>query len=420
VALQTSPESPVPVRVVSQHIGAWVHRLGAVWVEGQVTQLSVRPGARVAFLTLRDPSAAVSLQVTCRAEVVTTMTPPLTEGARVVVHGTPRWWFERGSLNLAVDDVRPVGVGALLARIDELRRLLAAEGLFDVERKHRLPFMPRLVGLVCGRASAAEHDVLTQARQRAPGVGFRVENVPVQGVGAVPAVVEAIRRLDADPDVEVIVVARGGGSVEDLLPFSDELLVRTVAACSTPVVSAIGHETDSPLLDLVADLRASTPTDAAKRVVPDVAEQRRRVVEARARVDAQVQAALRRERAVLGSLRSRPVLYDPTPALVSSRRQSMERDREDARTLLGRRVQTARLHLAHARAQVGALSPAATLARGYAVAQRADGAVLRSAAAVAVGEPVRVRLSAGEIAAEVTGTSPATAGPRGGDPGQST
>jgi exodeoxyribonuclease VII large subunit len=406
VALQTSPDSPVPVRVVSQHIGAWVHRLGAVWVEGQVTQLTRRPGARTAFLVLRDPAASVSLHVTCPMEVLATLPTPLSEGARVVVHAAPRWWYERGSLSLAADDIRPVGIGALLARVEELRRLLAAEGLFDADRKRRLPFVPREVGLVCGRASAAEHDVLTQARHRAPGIAFRVENVPVQGVAAVPAVVEAIQRLDADPDVEVIIVARGGGSVEDLLPFSDELLVRTVAACRTPVVSAIGHETDSPLLDFVADVRASTPTDAAKRVVPDVAEERRRVGEARARVDASVRAALHRERSLLAALRSRPVLLDPAPALVVPRRESVGRDRDAARVALGRRVQTARLQLDHARAQVRALSPAATLARGYAVVQRADATVLRSAADVVVGDPVRVRLAEGELRADVTGTTP--------------
>jgi exodeoxyribonuclease VII large subunit len=410
MALQTSPDAPVPVRVVSQAIGAWVHRLGAVWVEGQVTQVSRRPGARTAFLTLRDPAASVSVSVTCSVDVLAAVSPPVADGDRVVVHATPRWWFERGSLSLSADEVRPVGVGALLARIEQLRRLLAAEGLFAPERKRALPFVPRGVGLVCGRASAAEHDVLTHARLRAPGIPFRVESVPVQGVAAVPAIVEAVARLDADAEVDVIIVTRGGGSVEDLLPFSDEHLVRAVAACRTPVVSAIGHETDAPLLDLVADVRASTPTDAAKRVVPDVADERRRVEDACQRLDAQVHGSLRRERALLAALRSRPVLDAPVPAMVAPRREQLQRDRDAARAALGRQVQTYRLHVGHARAHVAALSPAATLARGYAVVQRADGSVLRAAAEAEVGERLRVRLARGELSAEVTGTRP-PAGP---------
>jgi exodeoxyribonuclease VII large subunit len=284
MALETSPEHPVPVRVVSQHIGAWVHRLGSVWMEGQITQLTRRPGSRTAFVVLRDPSAAVSLQVTCPADLLAGDGPPLAEGARVVVHARPRWFFERGTLSLAADDIRPVGIGALLARVEQLRRLLAAEGLFDAERKHRLPFVPSGIGLVCGRASAAEHDVLQNARLRAPGIPFRVENVPVQGPSAVPEIIEALRRLERDESVDVIILARGGGSVEDLLPFSDEALIRAVASCRTPVVAAIGHETDTPLVDLVADVRASTPTDAAKRVVPDVTDEIARVGEVRRKV----------------------------------------------------------------------------------------------------------------------------------------
>jgi exodeoxyribonuclease VII large subunit len=402
MALQTSPEQPVPVRVVSQQIGAWVHRLGDIWVEGQVAQLTRRPGARTAFLVLRDPAAQVSLQVTCSADVLTATDPPVTEGSRVVVHGKPSWWFERGSLSLAVDEVRPVGVGALLARIEQLKRLLAAEGLFDVERKRPLPFVPRQVGLVVGRASAAEHDVLTHARLRAPGIPFRIETVPVQGPSAVPEIVAALQRLDADAATDVIVLARGGGSVEDLLAFSDEHLVRAVAACRTPVVAAIGHETDTPLVDLVADVRASTPTDAAKRVVPDVGEERRRVDEARRRALVRVRAQLEHERARLEALRTRPVLTEPGAALVVPRHDHLRRQRLAAHTAIVRQVSDMRLQVGRARAQVQALSPAATLARGYAVVQRADGSVLRSAAETHPGDALTLRLASGEVGAVVS------------------
>ncbi|MGH8828561.1 MAG: exodeoxyribonuclease VII large subunit, partial [Jiangellaceae bacterium] len=277
MALETSADKPAPVRVISQLIGQWIGRLGFVWVEGQVAQLSRRPGMQTAFLTLRDPAADLSLPVTCPVAVLDALDAPLSEGARVVVHAKPSWYFTRGTLSLAATELRTVGLGDLLARLERLRKILAAEGLFAAERKLPLPFLPRVIGLICGRDSKAEHDVLENARRRWPGVRFRVEPVAVQGLSAVSQVMEALRVLDRDPEVDVVIVARGGGSVEDLLPFSDEALVRAVAAVRTPVVSAIGHESDTPLLDLVADYRASTPTDAAKRVVPDVAEELDRV-----------------------------------------------------------------------------------------------------------------------------------------------
>ncbi|MGA7688747.1 MAG: exodeoxyribonuclease VII large subunit [Jiangellales bacterium] len=399
MALDTSAENPIPVRVVSTHIGAWIHRLGTVWVEGQVTQLSRRPGARTVFLTLRDPSATVSLQITCSADVVAATTPPLVEGARVVVRGRPNWYYERGTLSLAVDDIRPVGVGALLARVDQVRRLLAAEGIFAVELKRRLPFVPAGVGLICGRASAAEHDVLENARLRAAGIAFRVENVPVQGAAAVPEVIAALQRLEADPRIEVIIVARGGGSVEDLLPFSDEALVRAVATCTTPVVSAIGHETDAPLLDLVADVRASTPTDAAKRVVPDVADEKRRVHEAQHRLSRRVRALLEQEHVRVQGMLARPGLADPGTVLIKPRRVQVAQSRRDAMRDVANVLRHERARVDHARAQVSALSPAATLARGYAVVQGESGAVVRSPDDVRPRERLRLRLAHGEVAA---------------------
>ncbi|MDP9393805.1 MAG: exodeoxyribonuclease VII large subunit, partial [Actinomycetota bacterium] len=277
MSLQTTPEQPAPVRRVSQLIGQWVGRLGAIWVEGQVTQVVRRPGARTVFLSLRDTAADISLNVTCSAALLESLAMPLRDGARVVVHARPDFYIARGTLSLHADDIRPVGLGQLLARLEELKSVLLAEGLFAAERKRALPFLPSVVGLVCGRASAAERDVVENARRRWPAVRFRVAEVAVQGVSAVTEVTTALQALDRDPDVDVIVIARGGGSLEDLLPFSHEALVRAVAACRTPVVSAIGHEVDTPLLDLVADVRASTPTDAAKRIVPDVAEETARV-----------------------------------------------------------------------------------------------------------------------------------------------
>ncbi|HSK26414.1 MAG TPA: exodeoxyribonuclease VII large subunit [Jiangellales bacterium] len=398
MALQTSPERPAPVRVVSQAIGGWIERLGALWIEGQVAQLSRRPGARTTFLVLRDPAADLSLQVTCPTAVLDAVVPPLTEGARVVVHAKPAWYYPRGTISLAADEIRQVGLGELLARLERLRRLLATEGLFDADRKRSLPFLPRTVGLICGRASAAERDVLENARRRWPAVRFRVLEVAVQGPTAVSQVLDALRALDRDPEVEVVVLARGGGSVEDLLPFSDEALVRGVAACRTPVVSAIGHESDTPLVDLVADVRASTPTDAAERVVPDVTEELAGLAQARLRSLRALRHRLDGETSLIASLRSRPVLADPHHGLDVRAEEVSGLLHRVCRTL-DHRLDRAADDLAHVRARVRALSPAATLERGYAVVHRADGAVVRSPAEVAEGEHLRLRLAQGELGA---------------------
>src|SRR6478609_7726293 len=375
--LETSPESPVPVRTILRLVGEWVGRLGRIWVEGQIAELTRRGGT--AFLTLRDPVAAVSVRVICARTVLDAADPPPAEGARVVVWAKPDLNTARGSFSLTGVEIRAVGIGELLARLDRLRRSLAAEGLFAAERKRRLPFLPATIGLICGRDSAAERDVLRNAAARWPAVSFRVEEVAVQGLYAVAEVTDALHRLDADRDVQVIVIARGGGSVEDLLPFSDETLIRAVAACQTPVVSAIGHEQDSPLLDLVADVRASTPTDAARRIVPDIREEFERVRGMRARLDRVVDAVLDREQHRLDALRSRPVLAEPT-TLLDRWSAQIDDARDRTRRTLAHRLDRAADDLVHTRARVRALSPAATMERGYAVVQRADGSILRGIA----------------------------------------
>jgi exodeoxyribonuclease VII large subunit len=354
----------------------------------------------VVFLTLRDPSREVSLRVTCYRSVFDRIADVVSEGARVVVWAKPEWYAPRGELSLRAAEIRAVGVGELLLRLERLRRELAAEGLFAADRTRPLPFLPHRIGLVTGRASAAERDVLQNARRRWPAVRFAVRNVAVQGVHAVPQVIEALRELDADPEVDVIIVARGGGSVEDLLPFSDERLVRAVADCGTPVVSAIGHEPDTPLLDLVADLRASTPTDAAKRTVPDVGEELARVRQLRDRARWVLRSALEREQRGLAAARSRPVLADPH-RMVAGREEELAAVLERSRRTLRHLLERARTDLEHTRARVVALSPAATLRRGYAVLQHPDGRAVRSAAEVAEGEPLRARVADGAFAVTV-------------------
>jgi exodeoxyribonuclease VII large subunit len=330
------------------------------------------------------------------AKILDALAAPLADGAHVVVHAKAQLFPRRGSLSLAADDLRPVGIGELLARLEHLRRVLAAEGIFAAERKRPLPFLPRVVGLISGRASAAERDVVENARRRWPGVRFDIRSVAVQGPNSVPEVVAAVEALDGE--VDVIVIARGGGSLEDLLPFSNEALVRAVAACRTPVVSAIGHEVDSPLLDLVADVRASTPTDAGKRIVPDVAEELSRVAQARARGRSAVLGRLEREERLVADLRSRPALADPV-RLLDAHDDQLAGLRQRARACVTARLHRADDDLAHLRERVAALSPAATLARGYAVVQDQAGAVLRAPEQVEPGDRLRIRLHGGTLAA---------------------
>ncbi|MGW6458200.1 exodeoxyribonuclease VII large subunit [Streptomyces sp. NPDC055078] len=400
MALNTSPDAPVPVGEVSRLIGGWIDRLGAVWVEGQITQLSRRPGQGVVFMTLRDPSYDISVSVTCYRQVFDAVADVVAEGARVVAHAKPEWYAPRGQLSLRAVEIRPVGIGELLARLEQLKRTLGAEGLFALDRKKALPFLPHRVGLVCGRASAAERDVLEVARRRWPAVRFEVRNVAVQGVHAVSQVVQAVKELDDVPEVDVIIVARGGGSVEDLLPFSDEQLVRAVSECRTPVVSAIGHEPDSPLLDLVADLRASTPTDAAKKAVPDVGEELDRVRQLRDRSLRTVRALLDREERGLAHALGRPSMEHPH-RMVDERAAEVDALLARSRRVLGHLLDRADSELSHTRARVVSLSPAATLERGYAVLQRVDGAVVRSPEEVTAGDELRARVSDGEFAVRV-------------------
>lgn len=397
-AADTTPERPWPVRHLAPKVADYVARMPPVWVEGQV--LNVRRWNSLLFLTLRDTDLDMSLSVTLPAVAAMSLGDRFADGAHVVVHARPQYQVKKGSLGFAADRVRLVGLGELLARIEHLKGVLAAEGLFDERRKHALPFLPGVVGLVCAQQGDAEHDVVSNARARWPGVQFEIRRVTVQGPSAVPEVSAAIAELDADPRVEVVVVARGGGSFEDLLPFSNETLVRAAAACRTPLVSAIGHHMDSPLLDLVADLRASTPTDAAKRIVPDVTEERARIAQARARTRAAVTHRVTREEATLAHWRTRPVMARPE-TLVDPHEQALHRAVARGRGVLDVALAQASTATARLAGQVRALSPAATLERGYAVVQRADGAVVRDPADVSPGDGLRVRVAAGELAAQV-------------------
>jgi exodeoxyribonuclease VII large subunit len=404
VALDTSFDKPAPVRVIANAMTGYIAKLGPIWVEGQIAQLTRRPQTSTVFLTLRDPLAEVSVQVTCPRSVFDSMPTPATEGARVVVYAKFQYYVPRGSLSLVAKEIRPVGVGELLARIEQRRQLLAAEGLFDPARKRPLPFLPHRIGLIVGRDSAAERDVVDNATRRWPGVEFRVEHAAVQGQNAARQVMEALDVLERDPEVDVIVIARGGGALEDLLPFSDEGLIRAVGACMTPIVSAIGHEEDQPLLDLVADVRASTPTDAAKRIVPDQREEAARISAVRDRGRSALAHFLDREERGLDSMRARPVLARPREMFDQLASTISERQ-DRARRSLDHRLVRATDDLGHQLARVRALSPLATLARGYAVVQNAEGTVITDATQLEQGSAITAKLAVGRLTATVDSIS---------------
>lgn len=401
-----SADNPFPVRGVAIRVAGWIDRLGAVWVEGQIAQLTLRPNSNTAFITLRDPAADMSLSLTCPRGLVVNAPVKMSDGTQVIVYGKPSFYTGRGTFSLRVSEIRAVGIGELLARIERLRRLLDAEGLFDPRLKRPIPFLPDTIGLITGRASAAEHDIMAVASGRWPAVRFAVRHTVVQGPNAVPQIVDALRALDADRDVDVIVLARGGGSVEDLLPFSDETLCREIARCTTPVVSAIGHEPDNPLCDLVADLRAATPTDAAKRIVPDTAAEQALITELRRRSARALRNWVNREAHVVSQLRSRPVMSRPLAA-IDARTDEIGRARAAVRRDIARLLRVESDRVGHLSARLTTLGPAATLARGYAVVQTVpdagDPRILGSVADAPAGTRLRVRVADGAITATSEG-----------------
>jgi len=395
-AAETTRERPWPVRHLSPKIGDYISKMSPVWVEGQL--LNVRRWKHLVFVTLRDTDQNMSLRATVQAAQFDALGPDVTDGSRVVLYARPTWYQRDGSLTLDTKEIATVGIGDLLARIEALKEALSAEGLFAPERKVPLPFVPKLVGLICANQGDAEHDVVENAQRRWPAVRFVIRRVTVQGARCVPETTAAIRELDANPEVDVIVIARGGGSFEDLLPFSDETLVRVAAACETPLVSAIGHEKDSPLLDLVADYRASTPTDAGKRIVPDAAQELANVAWYHDRTAAAVLAKVERNARDLAGLTSRPVMSRPAALLAPFGDAVAVLHDRSGRALVGV-LQAADSKVRETVASLRALSPQATLERGFAVVQDASGAVVRDPDAIAEGAPLRLRLARGELAA---------------------
>jgi len=395
---ETSSESPAPVRVVSEAIKEYVERLGPIWIEGEISELNERSGG-MAFMRLRDTSVDMSLSVMCYKNVLAAV-QPLPANARVVIHAKASWFTKNGSLTMSAKEIRQVGVGELLARLEALKGVLAAEGLFSADRKVALPLLPRKVGLICGRNTDAEKDVVENARRRWPAVEFEIREVAVQGAAAVVEVSAALRELESIEDVDVIIITRGGGSFEDLLPFSDESLVRLAASCETPIVSAIGHEKDSPLLDLVADYRASTPTDAAKRVVPDIEQEIADINKIRDRIYRRLVSTIDYELNQISQLRNRPVMKDPS-VMVKVRVEELnalrDRSHRGFKALLDIEKKEIKGVIAHLRS----LSPQSTMDRGYSVVQSDDGKIVRDATKLKAGAVLRIRAAKGEARASV-------------------
>ena len=399
---ETSSESPAPVRVVSEALKEYIDRLGPIWIEGEISELNERSGG-MAFMRLRDTSADMSISVMCYKSVLATA-QPLPANARVIIHAKPSWFTKNGSLTMSAKEIRQVGVGELLARLEALKEKLALEGLFNSDRKVKLPLLPRTVGLICGRNTDAEKDVVENARRRWPAVQFEIREVAVQGAAAVVEVSQALQELEANPLVDVIIITRGGGSFEDLLPFSDESLVRLAASCNTPIVSAIGHEKDAPLLDLVADYRASTPTDAAKRVVPDIAQEISDIEKLRDRALRSLVARLDFESQQIAQLRNRPVMKDPM-VMVTTRRDELKALRDRALRGFVSLIEIEKKELKGVRDHLRSLSPQSTMDRGYAVVQLTDGKILRDATKLKAGTALRIRVAKGETGATVTASN---------------
>ena len=392
----SSEQTPWSVANFTNTLKEWITRLGNVWVEGQISQIS--PKKDVFFGELRDLVADKGFSIHSRRPDVLAAVSELTAGDRVVALVHPDFWERSGKTSMDVLAIRKVGLGELLERIERLRQQLIKEGLTLPERKQPLPFLPNLIGLITGANSDAEKDVLQNTKARWPQVRFKVQHTPVQGDKAAPEIIKAIELLDADPEVDVIVLARGGGSFQDLLVFSDEKVVRAVANCKTPIVSAIGHENDRPLTDEVADVRASTPTDAAKLIVPDVEEERKKIAQALERIGLRVVGFVQNQIEMISGIRSRPILANPF-TLVDERALQISQLELSLTSQLRNALEKQHLLVTGLRGQVRALSPKLTLDRGYAVVRDDKGHVLTEPKQASSGQKLRITLAGGDLGA---------------------
>lgn len=392
----SSENSPWQVSQLSRSIKDWIEKLGKVWVEGELQAYSEKPAG--VFASIRDLDVEMSVEVHAFMNSGAEIEIGLSQGDRVVALLQPAFWPKNGKLTMRVLKMHKVGLGELLERLERLKQQLIAEGLADPARKKPLPFLPNRIGLITGANSDAEKDILQNAKLRWPAVQFEIHHTHVQGDKAVNEILFALGELDANPEVDVIIVARGGGSFQDLLPFSDERLVRAAANLSKPLVSAIGHENDQPLLDLVSDLRASTPTDAAKRVVPDVVEELRGLSIAKSRLRMRMANILDAQWQLVSAIRSRPVLASPF-GFIDAQQELVFQLKRRVREIFDFRLQSGSLEVSQLKARARSLSPQLTLERGYAVLTDPAG---NRVATLAAGQEFVVKTSNQEISAQAT------------------
>lgn len=390
----SSEQTPWPISRLASTLKDWIDRLGYLWIEGEISQIKFNPTNM--FGALRDLQIENSVEI--HSWNLASIPRDLKQGDRVVALIKPAFWGKNGKLTMQVLEMRKVGLGELLERIERLRQQLIAEGLTSAERKQPIPFLPNKIGLITGAKSDAEKDVLENTRLRWPDAQFRIINTLVQGDKAAPEIIAAIKELDADPEVDVIIIARGGGSFLDLVVFSDEALVRAAAAAKTPIISAIGHENDRPVLDEVADLRASTPTDAAKKVVPDVAEERANIDRMLGQLFNRLSQFVAASMDQIVALRSRPVLANPFQ-FIDNHQLELERSLNRNRELFANLIHVQELKIENLRSLVVSMSPQKTLDRGYSVVRDADGRVLQDASKVKAGTKLRIRLAKGDLEA---------------------
>ncbi len=389
------PDHPFTVQQLSERVANAVKGWGNAWVEGEIIKFQAKAGGH-AYPQLRDLATGSTISLVIFNGVLVSAGEQFQDGDRVLVSGNMDYYVARGTLSLKVSSIKKVGLGVLMAEIEARRAKIYAEGLADPSKKKKLPFLPGVIGLITAENSDAEKDVRQNVLLRWPEAVIRMANVSVQGAECAPSVIAALKKMDADPEVEVIIITRGGGGFLDLVGFSDEALVRAVAACETPVISAIGHENDRPIIDDVSDLRASTPTDAAKRVVPDVVEERRRIKDSLERMKSIIGSYLGHQVTLIQQIRQHPLLKDPHAYLIQ-RTDDLARALGELRDDLDYKLDKQSFDLTNKKSLLRSLSPQSTLDRGYAVVRDADGQVITDPKKVKTGTLLKLRVAKGDL-----------------------
>jgi exodeoxyribonuclease VII large subunit len=389
------PDHPFTVQQLSERVATAVKGWGNAWVEGEIIKFQAKAGGH-AYPQLRDLATGSTISLVIFNGVLVSAGEQFQDGDRVLVSGNMDYYVARGTLSLKVSSIKKVGLGVLMAEIEARRAKIYAEGLADPSKKQKLPFLPGVIGLITAENSDAEKDVRQNVLLRWPEAVIKMANVSVQGAECAPSVIAALKKMDVDPEVEVIIITRGGGGFLDLVGFSDEALVRAVAACETPVISAIGHENDRPIIDDVADLRASTPTDAAKRVVPDVVEERRRIQDSLERMKSIIGSYLGHQVTLIQQIRQHPLLKDPHAYLIQ-RTDDLARALGELRDDLDYKLDKQSTELTNKRSLLRSLSPQSTLDRGYAVVRDPDGQVITDPKKVKTGTLLKLRVAKGDL-----------------------